>query len=168
MAMPADFAHCANAAPRNSGPLSVRSTCGSRRWLCSRSKIRISRSGGDGGVDLDVQRLAVEVVHDVEQPKAPAADQRVAHEVGGPDRVRLSRHIQRHALPFWESSLGSAAQVEPHQLVHPVDPLVFHGLPCRRSCFRHIQNPRFGRPSTSLASAPINSASRTVQCAGRR
>src|SRR3546814_2145774 len=42
MAMPLSLAHCTKASPRNSGPLSVRRTCG-RPWSdlsCSKMRIR--------------------------------------------------------------------------------------------------------------------------------
>jgi len=76
------------------------------------------------GVDLDVQRLAVEVVDHVEGPEAAATSQRICHEISRPDGVRQARHVQRHALALRKSLLGLATQVELHGLVHPVDPLV--------------------------------------------
>src|SRR5690606_15762295 len=80
--------------------------------------------GGDRGVDLDVQRLAVEVVDYVEGPEATATGQRIGHEVGRPDGVWQTRHVQRHAFALGQALLGLATQVELHGLVHPVDSLV--------------------------------------------
>ena len=71
-----------------------------------------------------MQRLAVEIIDDVEETKSPPAVQRVAHKVGRPDRVRVSWHVERNAFPFGQPSLGGATKIQPHELVHPVDPLV--------------------------------------------
>ena len=53
---------------------------------------------GDGGVDLDVQCLAVEIVHHVERPEASPAGECVAHEVDRPHGIGQPRHEQRHAF----------------------------------------------------------------------
>src|SRR3546814_801502 len=80
--------------------------------------------GRDRGIDLNVQRLAVEVVDHVEGAEAAAAGQRISHEVRRPDGVWQARHVQRYAFAFRQPLLGLATQVELHGLVHPVDPLV--------------------------------------------
>src|SRR5690554_6851367 len=78
----------------------------------------------DRGVDLDVQGFAVEVIDHVERAEAPAAGQRIGHEVGRPHGVGQLGHVQRHALPLGQAALGLATQVQVHRLVHAVDPLV--------------------------------------------
>ena len=78
----------------------------------------------DRSIDLDVQRLSVEVVLDVERPEPAAASQRVGHEVRRPHRVRHPRDIQRHALALGQAAPGGAAAIQSHGLVNPVDALV--------------------------------------------
>ena len=86
--------------------------------------------GRDRGVDLDVQRLAVEVVDHVEGPEPASTRERIGHEVGRPDGVWQARHVERHAFALGKSLLGFATQVQLHGLVHPVDPLVVPVRPC--------------------------------------
>src|SRR5690606_4249318 len=71
-----------------------------------------------------VQRLAVEVVFDVERPEPAAAGERVGHEVRRPRRIRRARHIQRHALAFGQAAPDGAAAIQSHGLVNPIDALV--------------------------------------------
>ena len=86
--------------------------------------------GVDRGVDLDMQGLPVEVIDDVEGPEAPAAGQRIAHEVHRPDGVGKMRHIQRNAFPLGQAALGRPSNVQSHRLVHAVDALVVPVGPC--------------------------------------
>ena len=51
-------------------------------------------SRSKGSVDLDSDGLPVVVIDKIEQPKARTLVQRVAHEVGRPDLVRLLRHYE--------------------------------------------------------------------------
>lgn len=81
----------------------------------------------DRGVDLHLQQFAIEIVDDVEEPETTAADQRVAHEVRRPDAVRQAGDIQRYPFSLGQSSLRRTTQIELHELVHPIDPLVIPG-----------------------------------------
>lgn len=83
---------------------------------------------GERGIDLDMQRLPVEVIDDIKGPESAAVEQCVTHEVGRPDRVRQPRNIQRHPESLRQSALRSATVVEPHLAVHSVDPFVVPGL----------------------------------------
>src|SRR5690606_5074080 len=67
---------------------------------------------------------AIEVVQDIERAESPATGQRVRHEIHRPDHVRVFRHVQRHPIPLGQAAACLATQVEPHGLVHAVDPLV--------------------------------------------
>jgi len=44
-------------------------------------------AAGEGCVNLDVDHLAVEVVHHVKGPKPFAGTEHIAHEIGRPDLV---------------------------------------------------------------------------------
>src|SRR3546814_20505387 len=80
--------------------------------------------GRDRGIDLNVQRLAVEVVDHAEGAEAAAAGQRISHEVRRPDGVWQARHVQRSAFAFRQPLLCIAPRVELPGLVHPVDHLL--------------------------------------------
>ncbi|EFF44278.1 hypothetical protein XAUB_16660 [Xanthomonas citri pv. aurantifolii str. ICPB 11122] len=77
----------------------------------------------DRGIHLDMKHLAVEVVDHVEGAQASATRQSVTHEVDRPDGIRQPWDIQRDTLALGKTPLGSAAQVEPHGLVHAIDSL---------------------------------------------
>lgn len=55
---------------------------------------------GDRGIDLDVQRLPVEIVLDVERPEAAATGQYIGHEVGRPHRIRQLGDLQWNPFPL--------------------------------------------------------------------
>jgi hypothetical protein len=76
----------------------------------------------DRRVDLDVQRFAVEVVDDVERSEPSAAGQRVAHEIGRPHRVGLTRDVECDALTLRQPLPRRTPQIQMHRLVHAVDP----------------------------------------------
>src|SRR6056297_152241 len=84
---------------------------------------------GNRGVDLDVQRLAIEVVDDVEGPEPAAIEQGIAHEVRGPDGIRQFRNVQWHPQAFRQPPPGPAAMVELHPAVHSIDPLMVPAMP---------------------------------------
>lgn len=79
---------------------------------------------GDRRIDFDVQRLAIEVVLDVERPEPAPASERVGHEIRRPHRVRRPRHIQRYTFALRQAALGRATAVQSHGLVNPIDALV--------------------------------------------
>ena len=90
---------------------------------------------GDRRVDLDVDRLAIEVVGDVERPEVSAAGERVEHEVGRPHRVRLCGHIERNPITFGQPPGGLATEIELHGAVHAVDALF---VPLRMSPLQQL------------------------------
>jgi len=49
----------------------------------------------DRGVDLDMDRLTIEVVGDVEGAEGTPAEQSIAHEVRRPDPVGPPWHVER-------------------------------------------------------------------------
>src|SRR5690606_33969671 len=154
MAMPLSLAHCTKASPRNSGPLSVRRTCG-RPWLhLSCSKMRIRRVD-EIEVSTSMCSASRLVVDHVEGPEAAATGQCIGHEISRPDSVWQTRHVQRHAFALGQALLGLATQVELHGLVHPVDPLV---VPVRSRTTQDLATlPEAAArwASTSLASAAM-------------
>ncbi len=89
----------------------------------------------DRRINLDVKYLAVGVVDHVEGAEASAARQSVAHEVDRPDGIRQPWDIQRDTLALGKTPLRSAAQVEPHGLVHAIDSL---RVPVRTRPAQHV------------------------------
>ena len=86
---------------------------------------------GERGVDDQAETLAGEVVDEGQHPEAPAAGERVHHEVQRPALVRTLRHRHRRPraeCPFAAATLAhgqAAPRVEPEQL------LVIDPDPCR-------------------------------------
>jgi hypothetical protein len=93
MAMPCCFAHWVKASPRNSGPLSVRSNLRQRPFLADALDDANPSQRRDGRVDLDVDDLAVEVDREVDGAEGSATRQRIEHEIGRPDGVRMLGHV---------------------------------------------------------------------------
>jgi hypothetical protein len=63
---------------------------------------------GDRGIPFDVHRFAIEIVHDVEGPRAPATRQRIGDKVRGPYGVGQPWYIQRHSLALGQALPGVA------------------------------------------------------------
>lgn len=86
-----------------------------------RISIRSSRAHdaprGQARVDLDAQRLAVEVVAHVERAEAPSRAQRIGHEVGRPDLVRLYGDHQRGLHTCRQPRFVTALHVHPQRSI---------------------------------------------------
>lgn len=80
--------------------------------------------GGQAHVRLDPQRLAVEVVHDVEQAEPAPVPQAVVHEVHRPHGVRRLGGEQALLGPRRQASAAPAPDAQPHRRVDAVQALV--------------------------------------------
>ena len=80
-------------------------------------------------VDFEAQRLAAEVVDDVEGAKASATPQRIGHEVGRPGFVRTLGNIQRLRDPRRQPALATSRQIELELFVDPPEPALAPRVP---------------------------------------
>src|SRR4051812_13771733 len=121
IAIPADLDHWTKASPRNSGPLSVRSNCGSPRWLRKRSKMRTKRSEvievSTSMCSASRLKSSTTLKRRKRLPQLSASLMKSADH-----RIRVPRHVESNAFSLRESALGRAPKIQPHELVHPVDP----------------------------------------------
>lgn len=75
-----------------------------------------------------MDRLTVEVIDDVEGAKAPAAVERIVHEVRRPDLIGPLRHPQGTPFAFRQPPLGPALLIEVYGPIHPVNPFVIPAI----------------------------------------
>lgn len=75
--------------------------------------------GRQAGIDLDSQRLTVEVIEHIERAEAPTAPQGIGHEVDRPGVMRPCRHQEGLPDPVWQTLAAPASEVELEVAVHP-------------------------------------------------
>ena len=79
---------------------------------------------GQGKVNLNAQRLPVEVIDHIEKPETPAVLELVMHEIHRPDFIDGMRHAQSLGLITYQPLARLDTQIEFQLPIDPVDALV--------------------------------------------
>ncbi len=79
---------------------------------------------GQREIDLDMERLPVEVVDDVERPETPFVLQYIGHEIDAPGMVDLGGNLQGFFYPCRQTFLYLSSQRQAKGLVYTVYPLM--------------------------------------------
>ena len=95
-------------------------------------------SAGYGCVNLDMDHLAVKIIHHVKGSKPFASREHIAHEISRPDLIGQRRHQQGLLNPLGQSLLGPALLVQLKVAVDTVHTFMVPTMPLPSQCLERF------------------------------